>query len=99
MRQGQLFLRRGALDRPGLFYLDAETHTAAFSDFNLAHLQNLKGGGSGEVSYDNLRKLRDRSGRRLDDFVRSCGLQRLYEPEDDSVSKELQRFRFAIQVR
>ena len=35
----------------------------------------------------------------LDDFVRSCGLQRLYEPEDGSVSKELQRFRFAIQVR
>ena len=98
LRQGQLFLRRGALDRPGLFYLDAETHAAAFSDSNLAHLRNLKGGGSGEVSYDNLRKLRDRSGRRLDDFVRSCGLQRLYEPEDDSVSKELQRFRFAIQV-
>ena len=99
LRQGELFLRRGALDRPGLFYLDAETHAAAFSDSNLAHLRNLKGGGSGEVSYDNLRKLKDKSGRRLDDFVRSCGLQRLYEPEDGSVSKELQRFRFAIQVR
>lgn len=99
LRQGQLFLRRGALDRPGLFYLDAETYTAAFSDFNFAHLQNLKGGGSGEVSYDNLRKLVDKSGRRLDDFVRSCGLQRLYEPEDDKVSRALQRFRFSIQVR
>ena len=50
------------------------------------------------MSYDNLRKLVDKSGRRLDDFIRSCGLQRLYEPENDSVSKELQRFRFAIQV-
>ena len=57
LRQGQLFLRRGALDRPGLFYLDAETYTAAFSDFNFAHLQNLKGGGSGELTRSEERRV------------------------------------------
>lgn len=98
LRQEQLLLRRGSLDRPGLFYVDSQTHATAFSGPNWAHLQHLKNGESDRVSYDNLRKLKDKSNRRLDDFVRFCGLRQLYAPKDPTLSKELQEFRFAIRI-
>ncbi len=98
LRQEQLLLRRGSLDRPGLLYVDAQIHALTFSGPNWAHLQHLKNGESDRVSYDNLRKLKDKSNRRLDDFVRLCGLRQLYAPKDATLSRELQEFRFAIRI-
>ena len=99
LRKGEFLLRRCSLDGPQCFRIDAKTWSVPLSEHNWAHLNNLKCGRTDQVTYDNLRKLTDKSNRRLDDFVRTCGLHRLYAPGDDSLSKERQEFRFVIDVR
>lgn len=99
LRKGEFLLRRCSLDGPECFRIDAKTWSVSLSEPNWAHLNNLKCGRTDQVTYDNLRKLKDKSNRYLDDFVRSCGLHRLYAPRNDTLSKELQEFRFVIDVR
>jgi 8-oxo-dGTP pyrophosphatase MutT (NUDIX family) len=95
---GELILFRRALDYKGLFHLDAESASFELSSYNHEHLRNLLNGNSHLVTYDNLRKLRTRDNKRLDEAVRQYGLCQLYEPIDASISKELQEFRLVIHV-
>ncbi|MCL2147462.1 MAG: hypothetical protein FWH52_06615 [Synergistaceae bacterium] len=95
---GELILFRRSLDYKGLFHLDADSCSFELSSYNQGHIRNLLNGNSHLVTYDNLRKLRTRSNQRLDDLVKQCGLYQLYEPLNDTSSKELQEFRLNIHV-
>lgn len=99
LREDLFVIRRGALDRLGLFLVDPESRSLSLSGPNRQHLLNLLGDDAGVVSYDTLRKLRCKDNRLLNDCVRELGLRSLYRALDESRSKELQEFRFAIPVR
>lgn len=79
--------------------MDPESRSLSLSGPNRQHLLNLLGDDAGVVSYDTLRKLRCKDNRLLNDCVRELGLRSLYRALDESRSKELQEFRFAIPVR
>jgi hypothetical protein len=98
LQEERLTLIRSSRDYKGLFHLDAESRSVELSVPNREHLQNILNGNSDRVTWDNLRKLRTKSNQRLDDFAKQCGLFQLYEPLNDTTSKEMQEFRFSIHV-